>query len=201
MRANFRTFLSSDSWLSREGLSASKSLFYDPCQRRQLHLHQHRTAVDESQAYHAQQNNQTQFNNTYNQQLNMAVVTADPEIVHEAWAAVAAARHEEAAARYEMHEYGQDLQHRAQAYTQDVEHRYQGMLNHAELHVHTLLESARVRESQVESEAQRRHAQFVLETTARHEHERREEAARYRALEELHILSLDLICPMKSCMH
>ena len=47
-----------------------------------LNLHQHRTFVDESQAYQAQQNNQTQFNNTYNQQLNMAVVTADQEIVN-----------------------------------------------------------------------------------------------------------------------
>ena len=69
-----------------------------------LSLHQHRTYVDESQAFHAHQQNQAQFNNTYNQQLNMAVVTADPEIVNEAWAAVAAARHEEAAVRHQAQE-------------------------------------------------------------------------------------------------
>ena len=147
----------------------------------QLHLHRHATHaqvnVDASQQ--AQYNEYNQQNNMLYQQQNMLVQTADPEVVNQAWHAVAAARGESAHMRLEATEYVANVETRAQTYVESVVSESRSREQLGEQRIHNMQEQAALRERSLESEAERRHSQALLDV----ERERAQERERIRELE------------------
>ena len=153
----------------------------------QPHLHLHRT---EQQANQFIDESQTQHNYMmYQHQQQLNVVTADPQIVNEAWEAIDAARQDAFATRVEAVQYVEQVEAGVHSHVQSVESHAENSIMNSEMRLSHVEHIAQQRERNIESEAERRHATSVLQqvnqaraTDARRIQQLEDELARARSL-------------------